>query len=56
MSTVCLCLNQTFTFSVSSKIKIFEKSCILIPGPKSLGGIFVPKFYFAERQFGRVFI
>ena len=31
-TTNCLCLNQTLTFNAPSRIKVFGKYCILMPG------------------------
>ena len=58
MDKYILCLNQTRTFSAPSKIKIFGKYCILMPGLKGLGGggIFCDKILFHRKStFSQVF-
>ena len=46
-----MCLNQTFIFSSPSKIEVFGKNCILMPGRHGLrsGGIFCEKNFISQK-------
>ena len=57
-STNCLCLNQTLTLSERSKIKVYGKHCILMPGLYGVGGrgIFCDQILFHRKsRFRQVF-